>query len=306
MRRIIGIIIFAVGLLLLLSSILHLLPVSKGIGIFSIFIGLVVFGLSFIPQPTPGPDAPPPLSPAERILNVFYDPQPVFQNLRYHPRWLAGFLVLALFTAAYQIAFVQRLTPERIAADQADKVINSGFIPPDRAPAYREQQIEDAKAPATRIVAPFSAAGGLLLFMLVLAALYLLCVLAFGGRINFWQALSVAVYGSLPPIVISSLVSVLLLYLKSPDDIDVTKAQRGLARADLGVLFSPQEHPYLFVIGSAIGLFSLYGWWLTVTGLRWTSEKLSTGSAWAIAFALWLLGLLILLVLAMLFPSFVG
>jgi hypothetical protein len=309
MRRIVGIVIFSIGVLLLLSNLLlHVQEIGKGFGITTCLVGAAIFGLSFVPRPDPGPDAPPPLPPADRITRVFYEPEPVFKNLRYHPRWLAGFFVIAVVASIYGIASTQRLGPVKMASDYADRVIAGGFVPPDKVDLFKAQTVGEAEKQGvvTRIISPLAGINVIFLVMLILASIYMLCVMAFGGRINFWQSLSVAVYGSLPPIIISMILSLVLLYVKSPDDLETMRVQRGLARADLGLLVSAVEHPYFYTIASFIGIFNLYGWWLTVTGLRNTGEKVSAGSAWTIALMLWILGIIISLVLAMLAPSFVG
>ena len=79
--------------------------------------------------------------------------------------------------------------------------------------------------------------------------------LIFGGKLNYWQAFCVVVYSVLPVMVIDKALSLVLLYLKSPDDIEPLKGQRGLVRADLGILFKASEHPYLYVLGSFLGFF---------------------------------------------------
>ena len=309
MRRIVGIIVFVVGVLLLMSHLLGLIPGLKWLGIFGMFLGCVVFGLSFIPQPAPGENAPAPLSPADRITMVFYEPDPVFRNLRHYPRWLAGFLVLVLFSVAYQLAVIQRVGPERLAEDNANRVIEGGFLPPEVSPDdFRQAQIAKAISTATRdkIILPLWTAGGTLLFLLVLTALYLLGVIAFGGRINFWQALSVTIYSWLPPAIISTILNVILLYTQSVDNIIPMRAQQqNLARADLGLLLSPVAHPYLYTLAGALGLFTLYRLWLTATGLKNTAEKIKGGSAWAIVLIVWMVGLLLSLVAVMLAPTFV-
>jgi hypothetical protein len=157
-----------------------------------------------------------------------------------------------------------------------------------------------------RVTGPLSEIGGIFLFLCFLAAIFLLLAMIFGGRLNYWQALCVAVYASLPPIVIDKLLSLILLYIKSPDQIEPLKGQRGLVRADLGILFSPSEHPYLYVVGSMIGLLTLYGLWLEATGLRHAGEKISSASAWTIALLLWVVGLVLALIAAALFPAFVA
>jgi hypothetical protein len=309
MRRIVGIVIFVIGVLLLCSNLLlKVKEIGLGFGIPVVLVGAAIFGLSFIPQPDPGPNAPPPLPPADRITRVFYEPEPVFKNLRYHPRWLAGFLVLALIGCVYTIASMQRLGPVKMANDYADRVVAGGFVPPDKVDLFKTQAVAEAEKQGVipKIVGPLSGISGFFLFMLILAGLYMLCVMAFGGRINFFQALSVAVYSSLPPVVISTILSLILLYVKSPDDLEALRVQKGLARADLGLLLSATSHPYLYTIASFIGIFNLYGWWLSATGLRQSSEKLSVGSAWTIVFLIWFLGVFLSLILAMIAPSFVG
>lgn len=309
MNRVVGIVILVIGVLLLIAHfILKVADIGLGIGISTSIIGAAVIGLSFDRQPDPGPDAPPPLSPADRVTRVFYEPEPVFKNLRVHPRWLAAFLVIAVISVIYQIASAQRLGPAKMTSDTIDRAIAGGFIPADKADEIKAAAIAQAEHQGivAKIVAALGSINGLFIFMLLLAAIYLLAVMAFGGKINFFQALSVATYSSLPPTVIGMILSMVLLYVKSPDDLETLRVSKGLARADLGVLVSAANHPILFTIASLIGIFNLYGWWLSATGLRYAGEKLSASSAWTIVFLNWLLGVVLLVIAAMLFPSFVG
>ena len=306
-RRLVPIILFVIGLGLLITGILKVAPVgTTGLGGGLAFFGALLFGLSFIPRPETPPDSPPALSPAERVTGIFFEPSRVFQNLRAHPRWLTAFLVIALFTALYQIAFVQRVTPEAIANKMSDKIIEGGYIPEDRQAGFREQQLAAATAPMARIGQITNGAVGLFAVMSLIAAIYLLGVLMFGGRINFWQALCVALYAALPVVVIGRLLSLLLLYLKSPDDLNLITDQNGLVRDNLGVLFAAAEHPVLHTAASFIGILSFYGLWLVATGLRNAGQKVSSSAAWSIAIAMWLLGIALAVISASLFSNFVS
>lgn len=305
MRRTVGVIIFVVGVLLVVLGITKVVPGAASPGAFGCFVGIVIFGLSFIRRQETPADAPPPLAPAERVTGVFYEPARIFANLHFHPRWLAGFLVIAVAAAVYHVAFVQRLGPETIALAPIEKTIESGFIPADQAERVKEQALETARSPLNRVAGPLSETAGLFLFMCFLAAIFLLMAMIFGGRLTYWQALCVAVYSSLPPIVIDKVLSLILLYIKSPDEIEPLKGQRGLVRADLGLLFSPADHPYLYVLGSMIGVLTIYGLWLEVNGLRHAGEKISSASAWTIALILWSVGVVLALIAAALFPAFV-
>jgi hypothetical protein len=284
---------------------MRILPGAAGGGGALCFLGVVMLGLSFIPRTPADADAPtPPMSEAEKITSVFYEPARVFQELRVRPYWGTAFLVIALSVAVFQLAYTQRIGADTIALATIDKTIEGGFIPSDKAGEIRERAAADARAPFAKFGGALNGIAFTFVFMAVLAGLYMLGVLVSGARIKFWQAFSVAVFAALPVVVLQNLISLLLLYIKSPDDIEPIRGQRGLARADLGVLFNPAEHPYLFVLGSSLGLFSLYSLWLTASGLRNAGEKVTGGTAWSIAIGLWALGLLFGLGAAALFPTF--
>src|SRR5947209_19227802 len=114
MRRILPVIIFAVGVLVLIAGILKLLPGAAGAGGAFAFLGVLLFGLSFIPKPEASADAEPPLTPFERTAGMFYEPTRVFQNLRSHPRWLVAILIVSLVSVIYSTAFIRVVWAERI------------------------------------------------------------------------------------------------------------------------------------------------------------------------------------------------
>ena len=309
--RITGIVIFLFGLLLLIGTIRFGVPTGKGLGILGMVLGGAFIGLSFVPNPQPTTGAPEPLSTADTLTRIFYEPEPVFKSLKQRPRWLAALLVLALAGAVYQFAVVQRLGTERIADDMATRIIDGGFLQgqPISPDDFRQFYIAQAVKTATvdNIFQPVGAVMGGALFLLLVAGLYLLGVLAFGGRMNFWQAMSVSVYSALPPAIMMLALNLILLYTQSVDDIIPIKAQQqALARADLGILFSPASHPALYTFASFIGIFSIYRLWLAATGLRNASDKIKSGSAWAIVLILWLIGAIALSLLAFFFPTFIA
>ena len=305
MNRIAAIVLFVLGLVLVILGITKILPGAASGGGGLCLFGIIIFGLSFIPVTPSGASEEPPLSAGERLTAIFYEPARVFRNLRAYPQWLAPFIVIAVAAIAFQVAFTQRIGAETIATATIEKVIDSGFIPADRVPDVRAQALQSAKQVGTRLGGPIWAVVGVYIVMCILTGLYMLGVLISGARIKFWQAFCVAVYAAMPPILIQNLISFIILFVKSPDEIDPIKGQRGLAHADLSLLFVPAEHPYLYVLGLNIGLFTIYGLWLAATGLHNAGEKVSKGTGWFIALALWVLGLLLSLGAAALFPAFI-
>jgi len=294
-------------LLLIIAAAVLKVPIGIGPGAGLCFLGLAFFGLSFIPRSQPaGGDAPAPMSFPAKLAGIFFEPSNVFRNLRWHPHWLFALILTALLSFAYSTAFVRRLTPERIVSFTTDKVAEQFSLPPERVAQMKETQIADAKAPgkvAGNAVTTFVAA---FVLAAIFAGLYMLLVLLFGGRLGFWQALSVAVWASVPPVIIGRVLSLVLLFLKDPDDIHPVLGQGGLVTDNLGALIKPAEHPILFGLLSAFGVLVFYHLWLTATGLRNASERLSSGSAWTIAIIFWGIGLLFAVASGALFGGFIS
>ena len=271
-----------------------------------LLLGLVLLGLSFVPTREPAGDAPPPMSVGARLAGIFFEPSNVFQNLRAHPRWLVALVLIAALGYGYSLAFTRRVTPERIAEFTTEKVVESGFVPAEAAERMKADQIEAAKSPARVAAGAVGHFTSVFVITAIIAALYMLAVMVFGGRIGYWQALSVAVYAALPAIIIDKLLSLVILYLKSPDDLHPVLGQNTLVTDNLGALFSPAQNPVLFSLASAIGVLSFYRLWMLATGLRHGSERLSKGSAWAVAIIFWLIVVLFGVVMSLLFPQFIS
>jgi hypothetical protein len=140
----------------------------------------------------------------------------------------------------------------------------------------------------------------------ILAALSLLGILAFGGRINFWQSLAVTFYSALPIVAIQKLLGLAILYLKAPEDLHPILNQETTLQDNLGILFSPAEHPVLFVMASFIGLTSFYSLWLRAKGLHNGATRANKGAAWGVSITLWVLVLILATIFTALFPGFIS
>ena len=110
----------------------------------------------------------------------------------------------------------------------------------------------------------------------------------------------------MPIAVITKLLSLVILFVKAPDDIHPILGQETLVQDNLGILFSPGEHPALFSLGAAIGVLSFYGLWLKARGLANAGQKVSSSAAWGVAITLWVLAVILGMIFATLFASFIS
>jgi len=299
---------FVLGVLVLVGGIAKFVPGGIGTGAALCFFGVLLFALSFIPLPQL-PDSEPPMSFISRLTGVFFEPTRVFRNIRIHPAWVAPFAMIVVLSAVYTFCFTQRVTPERIVNHTIDKLAEIGppfAPPPDRLEEMRAKQIEDAKNPIQRASNVAKTMVGIFAFTALLGALYLLGILAFGGKINYWQSLAVVLHAGLPVIAIQKVLSLVLLYVKSPDDIHPILGAETLVQDNLGILFSPAEHPVLFVLASAFRLLSFYAPSVKAVGLKNGATKVSKGTAWGVAIMFWILGTLAITAITALFPNFIS
>ncbi len=306
--RVPGVVLIVLGLAVAGGGIAGVVSGGAGSGAALAFLGICLLALSFVPLPVIE-NAEEPMSPVQKLTGIFFEPSRVFRNLRSHPRWLAAYLLVVLLSSIYTFAFTQRVTPERIVNHTLDKLAEMGppFAPPAaQIDVMRAQQIADAKNPVNRIGTVAKTFAGGFIFSAILAALYLLGCLIFGGRINFWQSFAVVLYAAVPIIVVQKVLGLVLLYLKAPEDIHPILGQETMVTDNLGILISPAEHPVFFVLASSIGLLSFYGLWLKATGLKNGATKVSNSAAWGVAVMFWILGLLLVVGVTALFPGFIS
>jgi hypothetical protein len=297
--------VFVIGLILVVGGITRLLPGATGGGGALCFLGVVMFGLSFIRLPVvPNPEAP--LSWFDRLTAIFYEPSRVFRNLRSNPNWLAPFLVLWLLSSIYSTAFVQRITPQRIVEHTVEKTTQAFNMPPDVVEKMRTDQMEAYTNPIARVGSLLQAAVAIFVITAVIAAFCFLGVLVFGGRSNFWQMFAVLLHAGVPIVVITKLLGLLILYLKAPEDLHPILNQDTTLQDNLSILFSPANNPVLFTIASYIGLTSFYGLWLRAKGFHLASTRASSGAGWGVALTLFGLSMLLWTIVSALFGQFIS
>ena len=297
-----------IGVLFLLGGLAKFIPGGISTGVILFLGGLIVFLLSLIPLPVPR-EPEEPLSFVEKATGIFYEPARVFRNLRVHPRWFGAFAIVVVLSWIYSFAFVQRITPERIVDHTVEKVAEMGppfAPPPDRLEKMRTDQLSDLKNPIQRVEGMLKSGVGLFVIGGIAAGLSLVLVLVFGGRINFWQALAVVFYSWLPVVVIQKVLGLVIMYLKTPDDLHPIRNQDTTLQDNLSLLIAPVDHPVLFVALSFIGLTWLYYLWLRAKGLHYGGTKVSSGAGWGVSIMLFILLMLFAVASTALFPGFVS
>ena len=227
----------------------------------------------------------PEMSTPETLANIFFEPGRTFEALRARPRFLVAAIACVVVFMSFYVTYMQRVGYETVVdseiemARKADPNANEEAL----AAGARIQ-----KGAIVRNIRMWSPVIGLAVVFAAGAGLYLLGASLMGGALSYKQALAVWVYSSWPPLVLMTVLNFVLLFINPPEDAAevVQSSQRGLVRANAGVLVDGTAHPILATALGSIDLLVFYGLFLAALGLRKVG-KVKSATAWTIVLALW-------------------
>jgi len=310
MNRLAGIGLAAIGVLIILAGVLKVAPGATGSGVWAIFAGIVIIGLSFIKGPDP--EDTPRESTASTLTGVIFSPGETFRNLRRHPRWMVAVIIMTIVSTIFTSLFFYRLTPERITNFTLDKTLESSFVAGNeeakkQIESQRPDAIAVAKNPVTRAAGSVGLFSQYTVAIAILAAVFFLFVLVMGGKLNYIQAFAATAYAWFPVSIIRSVLSTIVLFIKDPNQIHPLLGQQGgLISDNLSFLVTPSQSPALYTLLGGLSLISFYWLWLNATGLKETGERVTSGSAWISTITVWIIGILLGVAMAFMFPSFMS
>lgn len=230
---------------------------------------------------------PPQMSEISTVANIFFEPGRVFEDLKRKPRFIIGGIIIALLVTAYTFGLTSKIGEagiRRAVLEQIEKSPQTSSMSQEQKNSAVEMNLTIQKY--TRYAVPIF----VFISFLIGGLFYFLGSKAFGGSGGFLHALSVWIYSSIPPTVVAMLANFIVLMLKSADEIDLTASQRGVIHANPGILLDGKAMPVLTTVVSTLDLFMIWGWILAAIGLRITN-RLSSGSSWAVVIIIALIGL---------------
>ncbi len=307
MNRLAGIIVAALGFVIAVLSILKVVPGLTQTGVVMILFGGLIIGMSFISRPES--DGSERMSTPSTLGNIFISPSEVFRNLRRHPRWLVALLVMTILSATYTTLFMHQLTPERVTNFTIDKTLEMPMMNDEARKQIEEGRvaaIADAKNPVIRIGQAVSSFAGSVFGYAILAGIFMLFAFAMGGKLNFWQAFSAAIYAVFPLSIIRFILNTTVLFLKDPSDIHPVLGQQSLIQDNLSFLVVPSEHPVIFTLLGSLGLLLFYWIWMNATGLKNAGERVSGSIAWTATLTVYAIMIILGVTMAFLFPGFIS
>ena len=240
------------------------------------------------PAPPAGdpPEEPAQMSEAATLGSIFFEPGKTFEDLRRKPRFIFALLIMIVVITTFTFLFFNKLGEERMRRSVIEQLENNPQAA-SLSPEQKQQQIEISVTimKYVRYALPLF----IIIGFTVGGLLYWIGGKVMGSSGSFLHGLSTWVYSSFPPTLIFMVANIVVLMLKSADDIDIAASQRGLLQANPSMLVNGKEMPVLATILGTFDVFQIWGWVLAAIGLH-KVMKVSKGSAWSIVLILALIG----------------
>lgn len=225
------------------------------------------------------------MSELETVAKVFYAPSEVFSTFVARPRFLLAWALVIICAASVNYLVISKVGFENIIRAQ----IESNSRTADLSIEQKQQIIDTQTSPVVTGIAYVSPAVAILVLFALGGAYYWLGSNAMGATTNFMQGLSVWLYSSLPPTVVLSLANIVVILLKSADDLSPSAFERGLVNVSPAMFLGGDASKPVAALLAAVDLFSIWGWVLAAIGLQRTA-KLSAAASWGVVLLLALLG----------------
>lgn len=239
---------------------------------------------------------PPQMSEAATLGSIFFEPGNTFEDMRRKPRFVMAGIIIIVVVTLFQVLFIQKIGYERIVKERIESSSRTEQLPKEQ----KDQIIAQQSSPIVKAISTGAVPIVFIVMFLLGGLLYWLGANAMGGSARFLHGVSVWVYSSLPPTVVFMLANFLVLFLKSPDDIDIVRSQGGLIQANPSFFIDGKAHAVLAALLASIDLFAIWGWILAAIGLQKVA-KISAGAAWGTVLILALVGVTARVVIALLF-----
>jgi hypothetical protein len=242
------------------------------------------------------------MSTPETLTGIFFEPGRTFEALRARPRFLVAALICMAAFMAFYLTYLQRIGYENQVNAEIEMAAQKNDMTPEQKEQARGIQLKPF-VKAIRYATPP------IVFVIVFAfgaLIYFLGAMMMGKRMSYKQALSVSAYSSLPPLLLTMLLNIVILFIRPPtEDAEIARGLGGLVHANLGMISDPVAHPVMTTALASIDLFAFYGLFLAALGLR-KIARLSSGAAWTVVLAIWLLGVLLKLGVSLLTKNAMG
>lgn len=205
------------------------------------------------------------MSEIARVIGVFFEPGKTFRDIAGRPSWLLPMILVIVAVIGVSSTMSQKIGWERIFRHQMET--NSRY----------QQMTQEQRDQTLQVQMKFASVGGYAgaligvpLYDLIAAAVLLgIAGGLMGGGMRFKQVFSVVAWAGMPGL-ISAILTIIVIFLKNPDDFNL---QNPIA-FNLGAFLDPNTaSKFVYSLASSIDLFVFWTIFLMATGLKAAAGK---------------------------------
>jgi hypothetical protein len=234
-------------------------------------------------SPAAGPSAQPtadiaPKNFISRLVGVYFSPGETFKEIGFAPRPLMPILALVALGLIVGLVMTTRLDVAAMLSQQFSQQVADGKMTQEQA----AQALPFAMNMVRINIFVFGALATLVISLAV-AGVFKLVSLALGAENTYRQLLAVTVYSFLAVTIVSSLIFILLLFLKPTDELTFENLG-NVVGSNLGALLTmvmgEKALPkFVTALASRVDVFSIWIIALLSIGYAAVSRRLKTGTA---------------------------
>lgn len=226
--------------------------------------------------------APPPQGPINhfgRIVGVFFSPKKTFEDVVQRPSWIAPVVLMSVLGLVVGFVMNQKINWRDVASKRIEESPRAAQLSPEQ----KEQQLNVSEKISRPIAYGIGLFGPILAVVIVGGVMLLAYNLLGGANANFKVSMAIVSHAYVVTL-ISSLLFILVLYLREPGTIDLDNP----VATNLGAFFPDGTAKWLEKLGSAIDVFSFWVLYLIALGYSaFNPRKLKLGGSIGIGLAVW-------------------
>jgi hypothetical protein len=229
--------------------------------------------------PAPEAQSQPAISPFGRIIGVFFSPKATFEDIVRKPSWVLPVVLLTLFSIGVSFAINQRINWREFMAQQIEKSPQAANMSAEQ----KEQRIEGGAKFSPMLTWAIGVCGPIVFALVVALVMWGAYNLLGGANTNFGTSFAITSHAALTGLV-SSLLFILVLYLKPPGTVDLENP----VATNLAAVLPDDSAKWLVALLKSFDIFTFWTLILLAIGFAATNPKKLKGSkAFTIAFSVW-------------------
>lgn len=213
-----------------------------------------------------------------RLSGIYFSPSETFPLIGQAPKFVIAMLLAGVVAAIGVTAMNNRIGYETIIRKQMEKMVEAGWIPQEAAEEAIRQSTTGTRGTITKIQTPVFALLGTCLVILALTAIFKLISMVLGAENQFKALLGVTAWTFLAIGLLSTILMLIVIYLKAPDDIDMMNPVGSNLGALIGVVLE-KPPKFLTALASWVDVFGIWRLALLSIGYAAVSRKLKAGTA---------------------------